>query len=222
MIKAVVFDMYGVLFDTERISEETWRKIGQKRHMERIDEAHTGCIGLNRNDGEALLRRMYGQSFDAGAFIEEARRENARVIDEQGLPLKPGVREILHYLQERQMPVAICSSTNVKTIQSHLERTGLTGYFQVIIGGNLVEHSKPEPDIYWKACEALGMQPQDCMAVEDSPNGIRSAARAGMQTVMVPDLVPPTPELLALCARKEESLLTLLAYLKKMERDEKQ
>ena len=90
----------------------------------------------------------------------------------------------------------------------------MNGYFQEIIGGNLVKHSKPEPDIYLKACEAVGFAPEDCMAVEDSPNGIRAAYRAGMQTVMVPDLVPPTEELLSMCIRKEDSLLTLMEYLK--------
>ena len=216
VIKAVIFDMDGVLFDTETICCYSWAKVGAVRHMDHIDQALIDCIGLNRNDGITVLKERYGSDFDAAGFLDEAKEENRRWIEEHGIPLKKGVREILSFLQEQKIPTAICSSTQVPTIQSHLQRSDLSGYFQQIIGGNMVEHSKPEPDIYQKACEAVGYEPVDCIAVEDSPNGIRSAYRAGMQVVMVPDLVASTPELLQMCISCQDSLLSLQSFLQNM------
>ena len=182
--------------------------------LEDIHGALLKVIGLNWNDGVAVLKKQYGEDFDGDGFLKEARVRNQAWIDANGIPLKQGVKEILQFLKDKQIPAAICSSTAVPIIESHLNNADMNGYFQEIIGGNLVKHSKPEPDIYLKACEAVGFAPEDCMAVEDSPNGIRAAYRAGMQTVMVPDLVPPTEELLSMCVRKEDSLLTLMEYLK--------
>lgn len=213
MIKAVIFDMDGVLFDTENICCITWKMLSEKKHMDNIQDALIESIGLNRTDGIAKLQKRYGAEFDAAGFLDEAKEANHKWIEEHGIPLKPGVHEILQFLKEQRVPTAICSSTQVPTILSHLKQAQLTEYFQKIIGGNMVEHSKPEPDIYLKACEAIGLPPEECLAVEDSPNGIRAAYRAGMQTIMVPDLVPPTPELLKFCIRKEDTLLSLMAFL---------
>ena len=206
--------MDGVLFDTEAVSNMTWNQIGKEQDLDDIHGALLKVIGLNWNDGVAVLKKQYGEDFDGDGFLKEARVRNQAWIDANGIPLKQGVKEILQFLKDKQIPAAICSSTAVPIIESHLNNADMNGYFQEIIGGNLVKHSKPEPDIYLKACEAVGFAPEECMAVEDSPNGIRAAYRAGMQTVMVPDLVPPTEELLSMCVRKEDSLLTLMEYLK--------
>lgn len=114
---------------------------------------------------------------------------------ERELPVKKGVRELLEYLKEKQIKTAIASSTKGPLVRKHLERTGLSGYFQEIVSGDMVEKSKPEPDIYLKACEAVGVLPENAMGIEDSFNGIRAVAAAGMTAVMVPDMVQPDEEI---------------------------
>lgn len=214
MIKAVVFDMDGVLFDTERMGSRAWQAVADRMGLPEIEAARLGCVGLNRNDEIVFLKNWYGQDFPMEHFLEESTQEMERLTEEEGVPLKQGVREILAYLMQQDIPVAICSSSRVDKICSNLKHVQIPEhYFQAIIGGDLVQHSKPKPDIYLKACEALGLAPESCIAVEDSPNGIRAAYEAGMQVVMIPDMIMPTPELLTMCIRKEESLGGLQRFL---------
>ena len=137
---------------------------------------------------------------------------------EEGVPLKEGVKEILEYLTENGYIVGLASSTGRGSVMEHLEQTGLTHYFRTIVTGDMVEHSKPNPDIYLKACEELGVSPVNAIAIEDSPNGIRSAYRAGMKPVMVPDMIEPTAEIEAMLYGKFYSLLDVVDYIKNRNR----
>ena len=123
------------------------------------------------------------------------------------------VVEILEYLKENEVPVALASSTRKAAVMEHLNRAGITGYFQKIVCGDMVDHGKPAPDIYVKACEEMGVKPEQAMAVEDSFNGIRSAHAAGLFTVMVPDQLPPTEEILTIVDKKCDSLTELQTQL---------
>jgi len=210
VIKAVVFDMDGVLFDTERMGSRAWRAVADRMGLSEIETARLGCVGLNRNDEIIFLKDWYGKDFPIERFLEESALELERLTEEEGIPLKQGVREILAYLEEQHMPVAICSSSRVDKIRSNLQHAQISEqYFQAIIGGDLVQHSKPKPDIYLKACEAIHMPPPEVIAVEDSPNGIRSAYAAGMKPIMIPDLVEQDEEISGLLYRKYDSLLEL-------------
>ncbi|MBQ1368857.1 MAG: HAD family phosphatase [Firmicutes bacterium] len=193
--KAVVFDMDGVLFDTERISRNSWIEVGKRWGLDGIEIIYPKVIGVNHTDGLQIVKDAYGQDFDAETFTKECAAVMKRMLQEEGLPIKKGVREILEALKQKKIPVGICSSTRTGVIRDHLQKTGLSDYFERIIGGDQILHSKPKPDIYLKACDALEMNPEDCIAVEDSPNGIRSAHAAGLIPVMIPDLVEPTDEM---------------------------
>ena len=139
---------------------------------------------------------------------------SADYVDRNGLPVKPGVREILEWLKESRYIVGLASSTKEASVRSHLEMTGLSDYFSVLTTGDMVEHSKPRPDIYLLACERLGVEPGQAYAIEDSPNGIRAAHAAGLCPVMVPDMVEPDGEILRLCRIVLRDLVQVLDFLK--------
>lgn len=189
MIEAIVFDMDGILFDTERLSVESWIEVAERLGLPDIDKGVYGCIGLNRTDCRIFLKETYGQDFPYDYFREQTAAVFQRKMAKDGLPVMKGAGELLAWLQEKGLKVALASSTSHKTVESHLQQAGFTGFFQAVIGGDMVEHSKPQPDIYLKACQLLDVEPGNAAAIEDSPNGIRSAYAAGMLPVMVPDLV---------------------------------
>lgn len=214
-IQAVVFDMDGVLFDTERLYMEAWREIGRRKHIpaESMERVIIGAIGLNLTDNKALYIKECGTAVSFEEIFEECGQWVKEKMEKEGLPMKPGVREILVYLKSAGYRVALASSTSTRGVQRYLMRAGISEYFEAIIGGDRVEHSKPEPDIYLIACKELGVNPENAIAIEDSYNGIRSANGAGMHPVMVPDLLPSTPEISALLYAECASLLEVKALL---------
>lgn len=215
MTNTIIFDMDGVLFDTERVSCECWGEVSEAMGLGDLQEGVRGCVGLNKNDAGILMRRLYGEDFPFDEFRSTVHALMKRHFLEEGIPLKEGVVEILDYLTERGYIIGLASSTAKKSVMEHLEQAGLTHYFKAIITGDMVEHSKPMPDIYLKACEELGVTPSHAVAIEDSPNGIWSAYRAGMKPVMVPDLIESTKEIEAMLYGKFYSLLDIIDYLEK-------
>jgi len=216
MFKAVVFDMDGILFDTERISVESFFQTAKEMGLSIPDHAVYGLLGLNAAAGHAFftseMEKIYPGTFPYEAFTQKNREIHAAIMA-KGVPLMKGVKEILSFLKEKGIKTAVASSTAQERVRKNLEEHQLTGYFDAIITGDMVERSKPEPDIFQKACEALGVECQKAVAVEDSPNGIRAAHAAEMFTVMVPDMMPPTEELRQLSDLICDDLLVLKGYL---------
>lgn len=213
MLKAVVFDMDGVLFDTERLFMEAGTQLLMEKGIENAGEAVMGCIGLNMRDTKALFLKVCGEDFPFEEYHKKCGTLVKDRIIKEGLPIKRGARELLIYLKESDYRIALASSTSQKGIRKHLEAADMEEFFEVIIGGDMIEHGKPEPEIYLKACEALGAEPGEAYAIEDSANGIRSAHGAGLKTIMVPDLIAPTPELESLLYAKYDSLLDVKEML---------
>ena len=200
---AVIFDMDGVIFDSERLVLECWEKIGAKYHLEGMQEAFLPCIGTNHVKTKEIVLERYGEDFPYDEFIREASMLFHSIIDRDGLPVKAGVHELLDYLKEYRVPIALASSTRLAVVTQELKLAGLYGYFSVVMGGDQLKRSKPEPDIYLMTCEKLGVRPVFTYAIEDSYNGIRSAYSAGMKQIMVPDMLPPTEEM------QEKSVIVL-------------
>lgn len=194
-MKAVVFDMDGVLFDTEKLCMDSWCQVAESQGIPDMETVFPLCIGTNAVDTYRIIKEHYGEDFDYEGFRKQASGEFWRYIGENGLPVKPGVRELLTYVRDAGMRIGLASSTARNSVEDHLERAGIREYFQVLVTGDMIVHSKPAPEIYLLACEKLGVKPQEAYAIEDSYNGIRSAFEAGMKPLMVPDLIPPDREM---------------------------
>ena len=191
--------MDGVLFDTERISTECCFWAADELGISISREAVYGCFGLSGTlTREFIVRTMEpqypGGSFPYDAYSKKWSEGFSKRLEEE-VPMMPGVVELLDYLEKKGIKAAIASSTRRERVLSNLEKNGLQNRFAVIISGDMVQNGKPAPDIYRKACRELGVACREAMAVEDSPNGIRSAHAAGLYTVMVPNMVMPGPEL---------------------------
>lgn len=216
-MKAVVFDMDGVLFDTEKLCRDSWMAVAEEKGLPGMAEIFPQCIGLNANDSKQIVLRVYGQDFAYEEFRQQASVWFWDYIEKNGLPVMPGAREILEWLTAHNWKVGLASSTRRSSVERHLEQAGLRSFFQTVVTGDMVEHSKPQPDIYLMACRELGVAPEDAFAIEDSPNGIRSAFAAKMTPLMVPDMIAPSEEMNLLCSRIFNNLFEVLEYFKALD-----
>lgn len=211
-MKAIVFDMDGVLFDTERVCDQAWRQAAEEMQFAEIDTAIEDCRGLNRADTRAFFEAHFPH-VNYPAFHKRNHEIMAELLAD-GMPIKTGAIELLQWLQDEKWRVALATSTGRESTMHHLESAQMTHYFDQIITGEQVQHGKPDPEIYAKACAAIGACPATTYAVEDSPNGIRSAAAAGLRVIMVPDLVPVSAEQMPLLTSVQPDLLEVMQWLK--------
>ena len=215
-LKAVVFDMDGIIFDSERLVIDCWKVVAEKYAIPDIEAACNECLGVNGVETKEKFLKRYGQDFPYDAYKSEMSQIYHDNYDGGRLPMKIGVVELLQYIKEMGLKVALASSTRSEVVTQQLRDAGILDYFQVIVGGDMVTRSKPKPDIFLKACEELGVAPQESFAIEDSYNGIRAAAAGHLRPLMVPDLMPPTSEMQNLSEGIFDTLLDVKGYLKEI------
>ena len=202
----VIFDMDGLMLDTERVGLIVWQEAARLAGYAMSDTLFASLIGRTNKDSRELLRDAFGPGFDYEAVVLKCGELYEDHIGRNGLPMKPGIRELLEELAARRIPLAVATSTRAPVARLRLEKAGLLSYFAVLVGGNEIVHGKPEPDIYLEAIRRLGIEASTSFALEDSHAGVRSARAAGLNVIMVPDIVPPTPEIAALTWRIAASL----------------
>jgi HAD superfamily hydrolase (TIGR01509 family) len=208
---AVIFDMDGLMIDSERVSIACWSQAAQELALPIAEPFWLRLVGLGDRDCEALLREHISAEQMAALYARCHDLYETRT--QQGLPLRPGILELLDLLQAHGIPRAVATSTRQPRASRKLAACGLLSYFDEVVTSSDVKHPKPAPDIYLLAAEKLGMDPTRCLALEDSPAGTRAALAAGMTVIQVPDLVVPDEVQRALGHRIVDSLLDAHALL---------
>lgn len=211
--EVVIFDMDGVIFDSEKCVVECWKEVAEKYNVPDVEAACMECLGVNRQETREKWLRRYGQDFPYDAYKDEMSALFHSRYDQGRLPLKTGVEELLQALKASQIRTAIASSTRQKIVEQEIKDAGLSRYFDHIVGGDAVERSKPAPDIFLKACGLLEVSPKAAYIIEDSYNGVRAAHAAGANPIMVPDLAAPNEEMREIARAILPTLLDVKQYL---------
>ena len=197
-IKGVIFDMDGVILDSEKLYVRFWCEAGRFYGFP-MEEKHALSIrSMARPLASEKLRGIFGSSFDYDAVRSKRVELMDKYVEENGIELKDGAEDLLVYLKENGYRIALATATPPDRAEKYLRAHDLYKYFDVTVSASMVSLGKPAPDIYLLAAEMLGLSAQSCLALEDSPNGIRSASSAGCVTVMVPDLDKPNDDILPL------------------------
>lgn len=192
----VLFDMDGLLLDTERIAKRAWQLGGEPLGLQMPDAVYSKLIGRRLTDIDRILREEMGHDFPLQEWFAYADKHYKRMTLQEPLPLKDGVHELLSFLKQSAIPAIVATSTTTDLAILKLQRVRILSYFVGVVGGDQVAHGKPAPDIYLRAAELLQLPAAACLVLEDSEPGIEAGYRAGAKAVMVPDLVQPGAETL--------------------------
>ncbi|WP_260260404.1 HAD family hydrolase [Vibrio intestinalis] len=211
-IKAAIFDMDGLLLDTERVCMRVFKQACQTVELPFYEDVYLTIIGRNAAGIEKIFRDAYGDDLDR--LHPEWRKNYDAIVRHQAIPLKEGVVELLTWLRANGIATAVATSTHRDLAETKLKLAGIDQYFDGLTCGDEVTHGKPDPEIYQLAAQRLGVEPSDCIAFEDSNNGVISAVAAQMTTYQIPDLVEPSEEVKALGHHIELSLLAVLNKLR--------
>lgn len=199
MIQAVLFDMDGLLTDSERVAmrvdAETYKQLG---YHELTMETALQTLGTTREETTRLYLSLCPR-FDPEAYYPLFDKALSQAMLQKQVPAKKGAVHLLEYLQERKIPYALCTSSSMERAKLTLESAGLLSWFTVFATGDKVQHSKPAPDLFLLGADMLHVRPENCLVLEDSINGIKAGMNAGMRVYMVPDLIPYREELSPYC-----------------------
>ena len=214
-IKAIIFDKDGTLHDTEKVYLEAWTLAAKELNVPDIEATVRDCTGTTI----PWIAEYWAKKYPDIPFVDYLPRRQYHYfrILEAGVPVKDGAHELLTYLKAHGYKVGMATSTPWDTVKDHLMRTDMMGYFDTIVTGDMIEHGKPAPDIYLLAARRLGVDPAECIGVEDSMSGVRAICAAGMRAIMIPDLIPPTDEIERMLWRKCDDLADLKMLIQNLE-----
>ncbi|MDO4438635.1 MAG: HAD family phosphatase [Eubacteriales bacterium] len=214
MIKAILFDMDGTLFDTERLYYRCWKKVAKENGYDIPDELLNKMRGASLKEGSRHFNEYF--NYEKDYFEERAKRQLyvKEEINKNGVPFKKGLVELFKFLKENGIKIALATSTIKEMAERYIEISGLSEYFDAIVTGDMIEHGKPDPDIFLLAAKNVGENIENCAVAEDSLNGIIAGRRSGAKVFFIPDLSPVSLEEKTKYVDKEfESLDDIIGYL---------
>ena len=212
-IRGILFDMDGLVLDSEVLYTRFWREAAVSMGYPMTHAQSLGMRSLGKKLGQPYLESLFGPGIDYTTLRNKRIELMDTYVSLHGIPPKPGIYELLDAMEARGIPAAITSSSPMESIRRHLEAVGLLHRFQKLCSGHDIPNGKPAPDIYLLGAKELGLAPEECLALEDSPTGILSAYRAGCLPVMIPDLDQPSDGTKKLLYAKADSLTDVIALL---------
>ena len=213
MIKAVIFDMDGVIFDTERVYLEIWQSVFEKYGYKMTKELYITVMGTGRKNVIKTFLENFGDDLPIEKMYEEKDNQLFYLIENQGIPLKKGVKELFSMLKEKNYKIALATSAKRDRVEKQIKDKWLKESFDAIVCGDDVEKGKPSPDIFLKAAKKIDVEPENCFVVEDSPAGIKAAFSGGMKGIHVEDLKAADEDIIKYCEKNFKNLQEIKEYL---------
>ena len=211
--KAVIFDMDGVIFDTEKVYLDIWTEVFEKYGYKMTKELYVTVMGTGRKNVIKTFLENFGDDLPIEKMYEEKDNQLFYRIENQGIPLKEGVKELFSMLKEKDYKIALATSAKKERVEKQIKDKWLKESFDAIVCGDDVEKGKPSPDIFLKAAKEIDVEPENCFVVEDSPAGIKAAFSGGMKGIHVEDLKEADEDILKYCEKNFKNLQEIKEYL---------
>lgn len=212
-VKCLIFDMDGLMFDSERIAGEAYKLAAKEYGYEIKDGDRYQLLGRSKTDGYRVIKEIFGENYPAVEVSKLAATYKDNYIKEYGLPVKKGLFELLEYVKQKEIFIAVASSSDREVIRWYLELKGVEKYFDYIIAGDQVEKSKPNPEIFLKVCSHFNVTPEETLVLEDSKMGIMAAVNGRIPVICIPDILEHDEEITKLTYKTLPDLSAVIKVL---------
>lgn len=203
------------MFDTERLELESWGHVGKELKCPfDAKEVAMKSVGLNKKETERVFKSYFGKTIDFSTFRNMCMKRLRECIEQDGLPIKKGLIELLTYLRDNNFKMTVATSSERERLEYYFKKAKVSQFFDKVVCDDMIQNGKPAPDIYLRAIEILQVPAGECIALEDSPAGVLAASRAGLRPVMIPDLIRPNKETREIMFAELNSLLDVIEMLK--------